>query len=169
MGEFVKVLLADDNSGLIPHEYDWYAPLLGDWNFDYYDTLGCKSPGEKRHVKGEWFFRRVLEGAGIEDVFICPSRETRAASPQPDAEYGVALRMFNAERKCYDMVYTCAQYMTQLEIHKDAQNIECHVLGKQEKWVFSDITDSTFHWRNMTQIENGEWRVNCEIFAKRMA
>lgn len=25
--------------------------------------------------EGEWIFRRILEGAGIEDVFICSSRK----------------------------------------------------------------------------------------------
>lgn len=108
MDEFVQALLDEDESGEspIPQEFDWYAPLLGDWDFEYTDTYGCKNPGEKRHVRGEWMFRRILEGAGIEDLFICPSRDTRAMDPKPDTEYGVALRMFNANRKCYDMVYT---------------------------------------------------------------
>ncbi len=171
MDEFVRALLAEGESGEspIPQEYDWYAPLLGDWNFEYTDTYGCKDPGEKRHVKGEWMFRRILEGAGIEDLFICPSRETRAMDPEPDTEYGVALRMFNAKRKCYDMVYTCDHYMTRLEIHKDGQNIECHVLDRKEKWVFSDITKDTFRWRNMSQREDGEWKENSEVLAKRKA
>ena len=51
----------------IPEEYDWFAPLLGDWDCDYYD----EEPGRgKRHVKGEWIFRRVLDGTGIQDIFI---------------------------------------------------------------------------------------------------
>lgn len=167
MDEFVEALLSNGDSGLIPPEYDWYAPLIGDWNFDYYDSLGCKSKTEKRHVKGEWLFRRVLRGAGVEDLFICPSRATLDTDREPDAEYGAALRMFNAERKCYDMVYTCARYMTRLEIHKSGENIECHVLNKREKWVFSDITKDTFRWRNMNQCEDGGWNENIEILARR--
>jgi hypothetical protein len=165
--EFVKALLAEERADVIPEEYDWYAPLIGDWDFDYWDSYGVTDPSEKRHVKGEWLFRRVLLGTGIEDLFICPSRATRDTNPQPDGEYGVALRMFNAEKKCYDMVYACEKYMTRLEIHKVADKIECHVVGRQEKWVFSDITENTFRWRNTTQSENGEWKVNSEIFAKR--
>lgn len=167
MDEFMEALLTRENSGAIPQEYDWYAPLLGDWDFDYCDSFGCENAAEKRHVKGEWLFRRVLQGAGIEDLFICPSRETSAGNPQPDGEYGAALRMFNAERKCYDMVYTCAQYMTRLEIHKVGENIECRAFGKKEKWVFSEITGSTFRWRNMTETEDGQWKANSEISAKR--
>ncbi|WBY64191.1 hypothetical protein [Thermocaproicibacter melissae] len=165
--EFVKALLAEGRADAIPEEYDWYTPLIGDWDFDYWDSFGVANPSEKRHVKGEWLFRRVLEGTGIEDLFICPLRTTRDTDPQPDAEYGVALRMFNAEKKCYDMVYACKQYMKRLEIHKVAEKIECHVVGEQEKWVFSDITENTFHWCNMTLAEDGNWKVNSEIFAKR--
>lgn len=34
MSEFVKALLGDQKISKIPEEYDWYAPLLGDWDFD---------------------------------------------------------------------------------------------------------------------------------------
>ena len=69
MDSFSDALLSA-KTDKIPDEYDWFAPLLGDWDCDYYDEFG----GQKRYVKGEWIFRRVLEGAGIQDVFIFPSR-----------------------------------------------------------------------------------------------
>ena len=59
----------------IPDEYDWFAPLLGDWDCDYYDE---PEPGRKRHVKGEWIFRRILEGTGIQDIFIFSGFDDRA-------------------------------------------------------------------------------------------
>lgn len=65
--------------------------LVGDWDFVFSDTYG-------RQVKGEQIFRRILEGMAIEDLFICPSRATKEANPQPDGEYGVAIRMYNSER-----------------------------------------------------------------------
>ena len=95
----------------IPEGYDWFAPLIGDWDCDYYDEPAA---GRKRHVRGEWLFRRILEGTGVQDVFIFPSRSTKEAEPQPDGEYGTSLRMFNSERRCYDVVYTCAGTMKRL-------------------------------------------------------
>ena len=35
-------------------------------------------------IKGEWIFRRVLEGAGVQDIFIFPSRATKDKQPLPD-------------------------------------------------------------------------------------
>lgn len=164
MDTFFEALVSD-NTNIIPAEYDYFAPLIGDWNFDYYD--GYDAP-KVRHAKGEWIFRRILEGAGIEDIFICPSRATRETNPQPDSEYGVAIRMFNAKKNCYDMVYTTAGYMTRLTFVKE----EGKLIGtlnddKNSKWVFSEITDTTFRWQNITVLENGEWRINCDIYAKR--
>ena len=58
MDSFIDALLSQ-KTDKIPDEYDWFAPLLGDWACDYYDELN----GQKRYVKGEWIFRRVLEEA----------------------------------------------------------------------------------------------------------
>lgn len=162
MSEFERALLSSSKNEMIPAEDDWYAPLLGDWKFEYYEPGG-------RHLKGEWFFRRVLEGTAIEDIFICPSRETKETDPQPDGEYGVAVRMYNKEERCYDMTYICTKGTTRLRIQKEQGKIACTVLDKPEnKWVFSEITENTFHWQNVTVLENGEWQTNCEVFADRM-
>lgn len=165
MDEFVSALLNGGVENRIPEEYDWYAPLLGDWDFDYYEITEGK---RTRHVKGEWIFRRILDGTGIEDLFICPSRATRETNPQPDGEYGTAVRMFNPAKKGYDMVYTTKGYMLRLEIHKEKEMIVCTVLDiPDEQWVFSEITENTFHWQNMKILKNGDGRVNCEVCAVR--
>lgn len=164
MDEFLAALLSE-KTDKIPQEYDWFAPLLGDWEFDYYDGYEKASP---RHVKGEWLFRRVLEGAGIQDLFICPSRATKQADPQPDGEYGAALRMFDAAKKSYDMVYVCGRYIQRLEFKAENGKLVGTVLGNAAaKWVFSEITQDTFHWQNVTVLEDGTWRVNSNVYARR--
>lgn len=77
MDRFIDALLSG-KTGRIPEEYDWFAPLLGDWDCDYYDE---PTEGYKRHVKGEWIFRRILEGTGVQDIFIFPSRATKETEP----------------------------------------------------------------------------------------
>jgi len=164
MSEFVKALLGDQGVSRIPKEFDWFAPLLGDWDFDYRDG----EEGNERHVKGEWLFRRALDGTGIEDLFICPSRDTRESNPQPDGEYGAALRMFHPEKKVYEMTYTTRGYMTRLEVRKESDKIVCTCLDDaNEKWVFDELKGASFHWRNITVFENGEWKTNCEVYAVR--
>ena len=92
MDRFIDALLSG-KTDRIPEEYDWFAPLLGDWDCDYYDE---PTEGYKRHVKGEWIFRRILEGTGVQDIFIFPSRATKETEPQPDGgmarRYGCSTR-----------------------------------------------------------------------------
>lgn len=166
--EFTAALYGQPAS-CIPPEYDWFAPLLGDWEFDYYDGYENENyDAPARHVKGEWIFRRILNGAGIEDMFICPSRETRAAFPQPDGEYGVAVRMWNREKLCYDMVYACEGYMGRLCFIKENGVLVGTVLDDTaQKWRFCEITEDAFHWQNVTVMDDGHIRVNCNAFGRR--
>lgn len=162
MDTFTEALFGQ-STPKIPAEYDWFAPLIGDWDFDYYDDKD--SP---RHVEGEWIFRRILNGAGIEDMFICPSRQTLHINPQPDGEYGLAVRMFNHTTKCYDMVYACERYMRRLQFKLEDDKLVGTVLDQPDKkWVFSEITENTFHWQNITVLPNNEWKINSNVYARR--
>ena len=97
MDNFIEALLSG-KTDKSPDEYDWFAPLLGDWDCDYYDE---PTAGRKRHVKGDKLVGKVLS-------------------------------------------------------EKDAY------------WIFSDITADSFHWENVRLPENGEKRLVCEIFGKRI-
>ena len=157
--------LVSGRTGKIPDDYDWFAPLIGDWDCDYYDE---PEPGHRRHVKGEWIFRRILEGTGIQDVFIFPSRSTKETNPQPDGEYGTSLRMFNRENRCYDVVYTCERCMKRLTFTQEGDRLTGRVLDEKGAFrVFSDISEDRFRWENIKISETGERELVCEIFGKR--
>ena len=83
MDTFSEALLST-KAYKIPEDYDWFAPLIGDWDCDYYDG----PDDQKRHVKGEWIFRYILEGTGVQDIFIFPSQQLVVVvlgySPKPD-------------------------------------------------------------------------------------
>ena len=163
MDTFSAALLSV-NTGRIPEGYDWFAPLIGDWDCDYYDELD----GKKRHVKGEWLFRRVLDGTGVQDVFIFPSRATRELSPQPDAEYGSSLRLFDPARGCYDVTYACAGTMKQLCFRMDGGRLSGKVLDEEATyWEFSDMTGESFHWEFVRLAPDGSRTLVCEIYGKR--
>lgn len=168
MDIFFETLYGDASEN-IPEEYDWFAPLLGDWDFDYRDKFiegDCNKP--QRQLKGEWIFRRVLNGLAIEDMFICPSRETRKEAPQPDGEYGVGLRVFNSKKHCYDMVYACKSKFINLCFTMEEGILTGTIIDNpNRKWRFVERNKDTFHWQNITVNENDEITVNCEVFGKR--
>ena len=165
MDSFTGALLSD-RTDKIPEDYDWFAPLIGDWDCDYYDE---PEKGRKRHVVGEWIFRRILEGTGIQDVFIFPSRSTKESDPQPDGEYGTSLRMFNKANGWYDVVYTCETCMKRLTLTRREDRLVGKVLDEENAyWIFSDITSDRFHWENILLREDGSRELVCEIFGKRI-
>ena len=164
MDNFIDALLSE-KTVKIPDEYDWFAPLIGDWDCDYYDEYG----GQKRYVKGEWIFRRVLEGAGIQDIFIFPSRATKEEQPQPDGEYGSSFRMFNSTDKCYDVCYTCDHCMKRLCFTKEGDKLVGKVLDQEDTyWIFSNITENSFKWENVMIRKDGTRILDCEIHGKRI-
>ncbi len=163
MDRFSEALLSE-KTDRIPEEYDWFAPLIGDWDCDYYDTMD----GEPRHVKGEWIFRRILEGTGIQDIFIFPSRATKEQAPQPDGEYGTSLRMYNAAAHCYDVVYTCDHIMKRLCFTREGGRLMGKVLDEESTyWIFSDMTGSSFRWEYVIFKEDGSRELVCEIRGER--
>ena len=145
-----------------------FSPLIGEWEIEWVDGKGTE---KERHVIGEWLFSEILNGQGIQDVFICPSRVERAVNPQPDAEYGTTIRIYNPKKKKWDICYSCLGKMVCLEAEKIDDKI---VLVNKEKteglnqWIFSNITLDTFHWESKTSFDNGKsWVTNGEVFAKR--
>ena len=165
MDVFSEALLSE-KTGRIPDAYDWFAPLIGDWDCDYYDE---PEEGRKRHVVGEWIFRRILEGTGIQDIFIFPSRSTKETDPQPDGEYGTSLRMFNKTQGWYDVVYTCETCMKRLTFTRQEDRLVGRVLDEENAfWIFSGITSDRFHWENVLILDDGSQKLVCEIFGKRV-
>ncbi|MDD7646332.1 MAG: hypothetical protein PUJ35_03695 [Ruminococcus bromii] len=162
MDRFADALLSTARNPAMPEEYDWYAPMLGDWECVYTEPDGSR-------VEGEWYFRRALDGMAIEDVFIFPSRATRETNYRPDAEYGAAIRMYREGTGKYDMTYVCAGHTQRLEIQKQGEEIVCSVLkNPAERWIFSEITADSFHWRNVCIQPDGTERMNCEVCGRRI-
>ena len=165
MNEFVKALVSDGKSLLIPCEENLYGGFVGEWDFDWYDHLEDREP---RHVKGEWIFSWVLEGLVVQDVFICPSRETRDVTPQQDAAYATTIRMYNPDKKAWDILYTEWGCATTLEGRMENGCIVQVANGNDGlRWVFSDITPDSFRWRRMVRDGGSNWKTEAYALATR--
>ena len=87
---FSAALVADDPAdGLNVDLYGW---LIGTWDTVIHDFDDPAQP--PRTSRGEWIFVRTLLGHSIQDVFIVPSREARAAGDWGEANtrYGLTHR-----------------------------------------------------------------------------
>lgn len=118
--------------------------------------------------KGEWIFQWILEGTAIQDVFICPSRKERLTNYQPDAAYGTTVRMYNPDTLAWDILYTELGGATQLEARWEKDRIVQTVVNNDNlRWVFSEITQTSFHWQRLVRTDGEHWTVEAELFAVR--
>ncbi len=165
MNEFMKALVSEQRNHLIPVEKDYFGQLVGEWDFDWKDAIGTM---DERVIKGEWIFIRVLNGMGIQDLFICPSREERKKTDMPDAEYGSTIRTYNSATGNWEIYYCCYGESIRLEAVKEEDKI---VLTEKEhgtmKWIFSEIEENSFHWQNVKRKDEGKWVVCCDCRAVR--
>ena len=165
MGEFINVLVSKGKSNLIPEKDNLYGQFVGEWDFEWVDNQG--TTGE-RHVQGEWIFAWVLEGTAIQDVFICPSRKARIKDYQPDAAYATTVRMYNPNTEAWDILYTELGGATQLEARWEKDRIVQTVVNNDNlRWVFSEITQTSFHWQRLVRTDGEHWTVEAELFAVR--
>lgn len=164
MDTFANALLSKYTMA-IPQEYDWFGPLVGDWEFRYYDRRKDVNPT----VTGQWLFRRILRGTGVEDILISPSIYAPDSAEEIDGAYAASIRMFNPKEKCYDVTYSSrARTLTMRFFKEGSKLVGTAVHNTNEKWVFSDIREGSFQWSKVTVLENGAWRVDCSIYANRM-
>jgi hypothetical protein len=167
---FCKAMVSFGKSSLIPEEYNYFGQFVGEWDFEWIDNRGT---AQERHVKGEWIFSWVLEGKAIQDVFICPSRTERLINQQPDGEYGTTIRIYNSKKQAWDVFYGCPGEASILEARREDSNIVLTYVNKnnenvQMKWIFSEITQNSFHWSNVMSQDDGDtWKVIGELFAVR--
>ncbi len=165
MREFIEALICESKSNIIPDAYNFFGPLIGEWDFKWVDNHGTE---KERHVKGEWIFSWILEGMAIQDVFICPSREERVNNNQLDAEYGTTIRIYNPKSHAWDVFYGYAGGSTHLEAKKDGETIVLTEIAAQKmKWIFSEITQNSFHWQNIKTQDGVTWKMQGELFATR--
>lgn len=166
MNEFMNSLIPINLTAEQKNKLNLFGQFVGEWEFNWIDGKGTQN---ERQVPGEWIFSYILDGQGVQDVFICPSREERMTNIQPDSEYGTTIRILNDDNT-WNICYTCKNKMVFLIVKEFGEQIILENLDQTcglNQWVFSDITENSFHWQNKTLLDNLTWRINGELFAKR--
>lgn len=163
---FINALCGSAESIEIPAGHDFFAPLIGEWDIEWSDHEG----GAARKVAGEWIFARVLDGSAVQDVFIVPSRAQRLANPQPDAEYGTTVRIYNPANGTWDVFYGCSGTALRLTARKEGGAIVLTENGEgRMRYLFSQITESSFLWRKELRDGAGLWQIVARVHARRKA
>lgn len=152
MKNFFDALISDGKNANLPEEYDFFSELIGSWRIEYFDKKTDVA------LKGEWHFARVLDGMAIQDVIVIP-----------DYEQGITLRVFNPNKKAWDVSYSFVGRVIRLVANKqDGKIVLDNIDNENRKWVFAEIEDNYFRWLDVSRNHGGEWQVDFEIIAQRV-
>jgi hypothetical protein len=117
-----------------------------------------------QELKGEWHFGWALEGRAIMDVWITPRRSLRSqAEPY---EYGATLRFFDPTIQAWRSTWIGpVRHLVRAFI---ARQVGDEIIlegsfaqGCRTRWIFSQITATSFQWRNMESSDAGQRGPKC--------
>lgn len=132
-----------------------FGQFVGAWDIA---VTNIEPDGTKKELKGEWHFGWVLEGRAVMDVWITPRRSLRdSIDPY---EYGATLRFFDPTIQAWRSTWIGP--MRHLVRPFIARQVGDEIIlegsfapGNLTRWVFSQITATSFHWRNMESSDEG--------------
>ncbi|WP_162914056.1 hypothetical protein [Taklimakanibacter lacteus] len=166
--QFLAALSAENAHPDIPAGQRIFSPFIGDWDLvvSWFDEAGRLS----REERGEWHFSWILEGRGIQDIWIVPPRAERGGSADL-YEYGTSLRFYDPAIEAWQSTWIGP-------MHHVVRTFIARRIGDEVvlettqgevprmRWSFADIGAESFAWRNELWTGNG-WRVQQTFAAKR--
>jgi hypothetical protein len=152
----------------IPAEQRIFAPFIGNWDLivSWFDETGRLA----REERGEWHFAWILEGRGIQDVWIVPPRTERAGRTDL-YEYGTSLRFYDRELKAWQSTWIGPMHglVRTFIARKIADQVVLETTEGEVprmRWSFSDVAKDSFNWRNELWTESG-WHIQQTFAALR--
>ena len=165
-------LIGLDASGAAPQYAEkmmLFGQLVGDWELDYVAYL---KDGSTVKTKGEWHWGWGLDGRAVVDVWICPSRAERLKAGAPPGEWGTTVRYYDPKSDAWQVVFVGPAYNSMNVFSARKVGEEIVMEGKNadasSRWIFSEITPQSFHWRAVTSPDGGStWKLQEEMFVRR--
>jgi hypothetical protein len=147
-----------------------FGQFVGSWDVE---VIFHKPDGTRQSVQGEWHFGWVLDGRAIQDVWITPKRSLRAGAEEAGGEYGATLRFYDPKidawrstwigpARGFVLPFIARQIDDEIVLEGDFEP------DASRKWIFSDITADSFHWRAIESTDHWiTYRMVQEMFATR--
>ena len=150
-----------------------YERFVGDWSFQLtaYDENG----EVEDRKEGEWLFSYIIDGYGIQDVFICPKRGAWTDDDMLYGDYGTTIRVpLKDNPKEWNIVYISKWSVDRLLAREvDGEIIQTGVNKDANdttiwQWNFKNITENAFVWESIYSKDNGlTWKNVTRVEARR--
>ena len=175
--ELISILHTDKPATDRAEKLQLYGRFIGDWDAKVITHAG---DGARHEASGEIHFGWILQGRGIQDVWMTPRLAERAnASPLPVAGnwYGTTLRIYDPNLDAWRIYWIDpATNSFRQQIGRPCGN-DIVQEGKTEqgalsRWSFTKIMPSSFpssfHWLGEQSYGgDNQWRLAVEVLARR--
>lgn len=163
----LDLLTADGPYAAYADQLMLYGQFIGSW--DIHSTSFQADGTQTEEWQGEWHFAWILGGLGVQDVLLITGT--------PAHEYGTTLRCYDEAHEVWHVSYMApgAKEFAHLVGRRSGEQIVQEVTGPNPhrfaRWIFSDITPTTFTWRGEVSSDQGKtWTLVHEMRAvRRMA
>lgn len=169
--ENIEGLMASGPASDLADKLDLYGQFVGSWELDW---KGPGADGKPLEVRGEWHFGWVLDGRAIQDVWIAPTRSEHHESGRAYGEYGSTLRIYDPAIEAWRIVWVApvkalVRTFIARQVGQDIVQEETASNGTQTRWVFSKITENSFHWSSLESKNGGKtWEILQEMDVRRI-
>jgi hypothetical protein len=153
---------------------DLYARLIGSWSVNVTDY---GDDGTVHRDTGEWHFSRILDGRGVQDVWISPPRSARGTPhvPGPFDRFGTSIRTPLAGGTEWKVIWL--NPVRNVEVQLVGRRVGDHIVqegdqpdGARLRWTFDELGDNTFHWLGERSRDGGKtWARIQDMAGTRMA
>jgi hypothetical protein len=158
MNTMVQTLAADGPIPELADELRTFGQFVGVWDVD----MSIRQPGgASQRLQGEWHFGWALGGRAIVDVFHVPGRD-----------HGIVVRFYDPDLRAWRISYSGPiarrQILFLAREHDEEIVLEGEESGTKLRWIFSEITTTSFAWRALESRDGGRsWEVAVEMHMTR--
>ncbi|CAN5347804.1 MAG: hypothetical protein ACR2JP_11140 [Acidimicrobiia bacterium] len=163
---FIEALRSSGPDPELADRLGLFGQFVGSWVLE---VTNYDADGGGVTLSGEWHFGWVLGGRAVADIWICPSR---SATDQTPYEHGMSVRFYDESIEAWRSTWIGP--VRRIVRPFTARPIGAEIVlegriegGLETRWVFSDITPTSFLWRNEESIDGPSWRLNQTFVARR--
>jgi hypothetical protein len=167
---FLRLLSAPGPTPDLAEKLHLFGQFVGRWEVNC--TL-YQPDGSRQTQTGEIHFAWVLDGRAIQDIWIAPACDDQL----PFEEYGTTIRFYDATLDAWKVTWISPLNHRVATMTARLIGDEIVVAGVDTRfspprlfrWIFSYITATTFHWRNLMSEDGGHtWQAQEELDARRI-
>jgi hypothetical protein len=147
-----------------------FGQFVGAWDLD---ITNMPPGGSETRVQGEVHFAWGLEGRAVVDVWIAPRRSLRDGATA--GFYGTTIRFYDPEIAAWRSTWVAPDNGVVMAFIGRRTGDEIVLEGEftqgtLSRWIFSEITPTRFHWREIHSTDGGTtWTITQEMHARRVS